>query len=173
MNNVTSIRSTVPYVGTVEFSLQLKNGDIVKLPTGHNHAMPEMSKFFAKAMLGYDVKSSIPVKLTVCDSTDVDLLTRTAPLTGRSYSKITNSDSADLGFYEINYNALITPNMKNSVVDTANVPSKLVMMNNDNEIFATINFPGTTALSELLTGGNNLIINWKLVLCNYSNNDNE
>lgn len=176
MNSKLTILNGLHYKSDVEISVQYQNGKQVKILT-HNEALPAMSEFFAQALIGYDVKSAIPTSVmlkqltTTSDNQNIEvpILLNPVIMTGKNYSKITSGTYE--GYYQVSFNILVTNNYLNAQADASNTKNYLYMQDADGNEFAKIKLVSIdgeeVALETFLAAGKNLIVNWKLTLCNY------
>lgn len=175
MNNV-SILNALHYKSKVEIIVHHDNGRDIKFST-HNEVLPAMSEFFAQSIIGYDTRSTIPTSVMLKQKTqdaqgaerEINILLSPSIITGKNYSKVTSGDY--VGYYQLSFNILIASNALNSQANLDNTKNYLYLQNAVGSEFAKIalvNDAGEdVALSTLLGGGKNLIINWKIILCNY------
>lgn len=165
-------QTNLGYKGIVTLTFRSKSGKTLS-SIQYNEALPLLSKAFAQALLGYDISGSIPTFLNLCIEDEfgshVSLLTSPIILTGKSYS-IDND-----GFYYVSVNAIITSSLIQSFNTNPNQPSQCYLTlqdisNNDLcklKLLDSENVSITTAnLSNYVGSGKNLVINWKLKLCN-------
>ena len=175
MDNL-EILSGLHYKSDVEIIVQYQNGKQTTIAT-HNEALPGMSEFFAQALLGYDTRSVVPTAVMLKQQTtdvhgesiEVPILLSPVILTGKNYSKVTAGTY--VGYYQSSFNVLITSNYLNAQADATNTKNFLYMQNANGVEFAKIRLVNAdgeeVALNSFLAAGKNLIINWKLILCNY------
>lgn len=166
-------QTNLTYKGIVTLTFKSKSGKTLS-SIKYNEALPLLSKLFAQALLGYDISGNVPTFLDLCvedtPNNYISILTSPIILTGKSYS-IDNDN-----FYYVSVNAIITSSLLQSFTfsDTKqcylmlqdisnNNLCKLKLVDSEN---ANITFGASGTLGNYIGSGKNLVINWRLKLCN-------
>ena len=166
-------QTNLEYKGIVTLTFKSKSGKILS-SVQHNEALPLLSKIFAQALLGYDITGNIPTFLDLCVEDEyggfTSLLTSPIILTGKNYS--VDNDN----FYYVSVNAIITSSMLQAInIATKsqcyltlqdisnNTLCKLKLMDSEN---TDITAGDGGNINNYIGNGKNLVVNWKLKLCN-------
>ncbi len=173
----TTITDKLTYTGKVDISVQLHTGQIYELKT-HNEGLPYVSEFFAKTMLGYDMRPNIPSNCIMeqyKSDTWVNITKQGGiPVTSKTFMKIDVNDPNSM--FQINYNILFTYNyLDNSKADFASDGKcRIVLRNSSLNEFARVELVTDNVslkLSDIVGEDKNGIINWRLSLCNPATNN--
>ena len=154
------IQNLIPYIGEVKISFIDAFGtphEIYK----HNEALPELSRIFARFMIGEDMLAYIP---TYLDIVHIDTgsgnyksdLNIKSILTG----KYTSIDSSEDGFHYASFTGIITYDQ----YSPSSATTRYLVLANKYEPLARIEF--APELQTYLTNGSNLVINWRIRIIN-------
>lgn len=166
-------QTNLGYKGIVTLTFKSKSGKTLS-SIQYNEALPLLSKVFAQALLGYDVTGSIPTFLDLCTEDDngdlFSLLTSPIILTGKNYS--VDNDN----FYYVSVNAIITSSFLQAYSPESTHQCYLILQDINNNNLCKLKLKdseGTNItagsdgnLNNYIGNGKNLVINWKLKLCN-------
>ena len=165
-------QTNLEYKGIVTLTFKSKSGKVLS-SIRYNEALPLLSKIFAQALLGYEISSNIPTFLDLCieesPNTYSSILTSPIILTGKSYS--VDNDN----FYYVSVNAIITSSFLQAYSFNSENPYQCYLMlqdiSNNNlcklKLIDSENVNITTSnLRNYVGSGKNLVVNWKLKLCN-------
>ncbi len=164
------VQTNLPYKGTVTLTFKSKSGKVLS-SVQYNEALPLLSKLFAQALLGYDISGSIPTFLDLCieDVSNVysSILTSPIILTGKSYS--VDNDN----FYYVSVNAIITSSLIQAFTFDSEHQCYLMLQDISNNNLCKLKLMDsehtnitTDNLNNYVGSGKNLVVNWKLKLCN-------
>lgn len=163
-------QTNLSYKGTVTLTFKSKSGKVLS-SVQYNEALPLLSKLFAQALLGYDISGNIPTFLDLCieDASNVysSILTSPIILTGKSYS--VDNDN----FYYVSVNAIITSSLLQALTFDSEYQCYLMLQDMSNNNMCKLKLMDsehtnitTNNLNNYVGSGKNLVVNWKLKLCN-------
>lgn len=154
------VQSLIPYKGEVRISFLDAFGKAHEV-FRHNEALPELSRIFARFMIGEDMLSYVPTYLDIVHM-DINSGSYKSDLNIRSIltGKYTSSDNSEDEFYYASFTGIITYDQYSpSAADT-----RYLVLANKYEPLARIEF--SSELQSYLTNGSNLVINWRIRIIN-------
>ena len=151
---------SIKYNGEVSFKYII-NGKLVRSNT-HNAGTKNLFKILTRALAGYDIRSDLPIKIDLQDSSNNNLLNHSAYLSGTRYY-LGDDDN-----WSVYYTTTLQKSNMSAITVNDNEKYKLVLQSLKEDM-ATVDI--SSNLVQNILDGAQLIIDWRLFFTNIEPNE--